>query len=80
MALSLKKKKDGDASKVAKPAPARPARMRKGNTSLGDNLKKPGKGAKRFVLIIGDEGGILIFMHGSRVMRRLFAPSAQPSR
>jgi hypothetical protein len=79
MALSLKKKKDGDASKVAKPAPARPARMRKGNTSLGDNLKKPGKGAKRFVLIIGDEGGILIFMHGSRVMRRLFAPSAQPS-
>lgn len=35
--------------------------------------------AKRFVFIIGDDGGILIFMHGQKVMRRLFAPSPQLS-
>ena len=39
---------------------------------------KSAKG-KRFVFIIGDEGCILIFMQGYKVVRRLFAPSAQPS-
>jgi len=41
---------------------------------------KPSKSkAKRFVLIIGDEGTILVFMQGVKVIRRLFAPSAQPT-
>ena len=31
------------------------------------------------MLIIGDEGAILIFMNGNKVVRRLFAPSPQPS-
>ncbi|MFZ4541187.1 MAG: hypothetical protein ACOYNL_05160, partial [Rickettsiales bacterium] len=39
---------------------------------------KGGK-SKRFTLFIGDEGAILIFMQGAKVVRRLFAPSAQPS-
>lgn len=34
---------------------------------------------KRFVFIVGDEGSILVFMNDSKVVRRLFAPSAQPS-
>ena len=37
-----------------------------------------GKRGARFVLIVGDEGGILIFMQGKKVQRRLFAPSPQP--
>ena len=36
-------------------------------------------GKKRFVLLIGDEGGILVYMQGMRVVRRLFAPSPQPT-
>jgi len=38
-----------------------------------DHSKKP-----RFVLILGDEGAILVYMHGVKVVRRLFAPSPQP--
>lgn len=40
--------------------------------------KASGSG-KKFVLIIGDEGAILVYMHGSKVVRRLYAPSAQPA-
>lgn len=32
----------------------------------------------RFVFIIGDDGAILIYMEGSTVVRRLFAPTATP--
>jgi hypothetical protein len=76
MALSLKKKDNEAGGKPKQPRAPKPSKA----PSSGDGKKaKSGKGARRFVLIIGDEGGILIFMHGSRVMRRLFAPSAQPS-
>ncbi len=34
--------------------------------------------AKRFVLLVGDEGAILVFMQGGKVVRRLFAQSPQP--
>ena len=34
---------------------------------------------KRFILLLGDEGGILVYMQGNKVVRRLFAPSAQPA-
>lgn len=42
--------------------------------------RKPRRGSKqpKFVLLLGDEGTILVYMHGARVMRRLFAPSPQP--
>ncbi|MBN8543424.1 MAG: hypothetical protein J0M34_04075 [Alphaproteobacteria bacterium] len=33
---------------------------------------------ERFVLLIGDEGAILVYTKGRRVQRRLFAPSPQP--
>lgn len=33
---------------------------------------------QRFVIILGDEGAILVYVHGKKVERRLFAPSAQP--
>src|SRR5262249_31577736 len=42
---------------------------------------KPPKGGgkrQRFVLAIGDEGAILVYMQGRKVERRLFAPSPQP--
>lgn len=42
-------------------------------------IKRSKSNAKRFVLIVGDEGSILVFMQGSKVLRRLFAPSAQPA-
>jgi hypothetical protein len=34
---------------------------------------------KKFILIVGDEGAILVFMQGAKVIRRLFAPSARPA-
>lgn len=40
--------------------------------------RKRGK-SKQFVLLIGDEGAILVFMEGSKVVRRLFAPTPQPA-
>ena len=68
MALSLKK-----TNKVDGPVP--PKRERGGKAEPAGS-KRAGK---RFVLLIGDEGAILIFMQGAKVVRRLFAPSAQPS-
>lgn len=40
---------------------------------------KSGKPSKRgqFVLFLGDDGAILIFLQGGKVVRRLFAPSAE---
>ncbi len=38
----------------------------------------PSPRGQRFILIVGDEGGILVFMQGKKVQRRLFAPSPQP--
>ncbi len=35
-----------------------------------------GKGSK-FILFVGDDGAILVFMQGSKLVRRLFAPSAE---
>lgn len=37
-----------------------------------------GRRGQQFILIVGDEGGILIYMHGKKVQRRLFAPSPRP--
>jgi len=69
MAFSLKRApKD---AQVETPAGA-PRRIRPVKTGKA-------RRGRRFVLIIGDEGAILIFMQGNKVVRRLFAPSAQAS-
>lgn len=69
MALSLSKKSK---SESAVPQPPK-RKLEKGSKAAGKN------GKKRFILLIGDEGAILIFMQGAKVLRRLFAPSASPS-
>lgn len=68
MALSLGKK-----MKTVSGAPKPPGR---GPSSSGASSKA---GKKSFILLVGDEGSILIFMQGSKVVRRLFAPSAKPT-
>lgn len=69
MALSISKKSK---SESAVPQPPK-RKLEKGGKAPGKN------GKKRFILLIGDEGAILIFMQGAKVLRRLFAPSASPS-
>lgn len=64
MAFSLKKNSSGEAR-------SRPVKVAK------TGLKKGG--GKHFTLLIGDEGGILLFMEGAKVVRRLFAPTPQPA-
>lgn len=72
-ALAFKKKPAAAAGAV--PKAARPAKKQGAKRP-----KKEGRGGRgRFVLTIGEEGAILIFMRGSLVVRRLFAPSPQPS-
>jgi hypothetical protein len=61
-----------------------PAAIAKEKRSIRPAKKRGSKAktntsGKRFILIIGDEGAILVFMHGAKVVRRLFAPSPQPS-
>ncbi len=58
--------------------PAKPTRGEKKLRSKPASVKKGGA-AKQFVLLIGDEGAILVFMEGAKVVRRLFAPTPQPS-
>lgn len=69
MALILSKKSKSESAVLQPPK----RKAEKG----GKPAKKNGK--KRFILLIGDEGAILIFMQGAKVLRRLFAPSASPS-
>jgi hypothetical protein len=47
-------------------------------TSKTVRLKRVGAKQERFVLLLGDEGAILVYTKGKRVQRRLFAPSPQP--
>ncbi|MES2985014.1 MAG: hypothetical protein V4735_07500 [Pseudomonadota bacterium] len=70
MALNLKKRSGDDTQRAE----------RRGRTR-GSVAAKRAKAtrSRRFVLIIGDEGAILVFLHGTKVVRRLFAPSPQPS-
>lgn len=74
MALALKNKKrngGGDGADIS-------LRRKIGAPKRAKEARE-GKGVRRFVLIIGDEGAILVFMQGAKVLRRLFAPSPQPS-
>lgn len=79
MALSLKK---SSAAALAS------AREKRANAKPAPRAKKPGSTSskpeatnkrKYFCLMIGDEGGILIFMDGAKVVRRLFTPTPQPA-
>lgn len=56
------------------PRPPRQGRRLPGGTMVSGKAAKGG----HFVLIIGDDGAILVFMQGSTVVRRLFAPSPRP--
>jgi len=76
MALSFRKQKSEATVDDSAPAPNK--REKKRGKSQ-QSAKVSTGGGKRFVLIIGDEGAILVFMQGMKVLRRLFAPSAQAS-
>ncbi len=72
MAFSRKKSQEQDGV-VPMNSPQR-GRQGSRKTLIKRGGKKP-----EFVMLIGDEGAILVYMEGSKVVRRLFAPSAQPS-
>ncbi len=75
MALSFKKK---PASEDESAGESRAERKPRASKSDGNAAARKA-GSKRFILIIGDEGAILVFMQGAKVVRRLFAPSAHAS-
>lgn len=72
--------KDEAGTVPAAPSPKRGLRGLRGGKEGGKTKRAPsvGKRGPQFVLMIGDEGGILIFMQGKKVQRRLFAPSPRP--
>jgi hypothetical protein len=73
-------------NETAAPAPAapKPSRRKAPKPKVKTKARRGGKedakagGKKQFVLMIGDEGAILVYMQGSTVVRRLFAVSPQP--
>ena len=67
-----KEKKTKEQKLAEKNAPKKATKVKAGG------FKKGGK-EKAFVLLIGDEGAILVFMEGPKVVRRLFAMSPKPS-
>ncbi len=56
----------------------KPARRARKNPAEGRASSGKARGRKKFILILGDEGAILVFMQGNTVLRRLFAASPQP--
>ncbi|MFM9890005.1 MAG: hypothetical protein ACKVOE_05075 [Rickettsiales bacterium] len=71
MALALKMKKQD-------PKPGAPAKAVKRAKKPSGSGKKEGSGRGQFILTIGEDGAILIYMRGVVSVRRLFAPSPQP--
>ncbi len=65
MAFSIKKSSNESAG-------AKKGRLQK------KKAKASGARAQQFILFVGDEGAILIYMEGMTVVRRLFAPTAMP--
>lgn len=78
MARSQKRKQKNEAESGTASAVRREQKKAGAHRRIGKEARE-GKGSKRFILIIGDEGAILVFMQGAKVIRRLFAPSPQPS-
>lgn len=60
------------------PRPPRPPKSGRRQPARDGAGASDSKKSGRFVLIIGDDGAILIFMQGNTVVRRLFAPSPRP--
>ena len=63
-----------------KPKREKPKRVKGAKAEKGTyKPKKVALGVRgaRFVLLVGDEGGILVYMQGKKMVRRLFAPSPQ---
>ncbi|MEJ0010724.1 MAG: hypothetical protein WDN72_09760 [Alphaproteobacteria bacterium] len=82
MKLTRRKKTDEDAPAEAKPPKEpKPPKREKGpkpkRSGRGKGVRAGGGKKQRFILAIGDEGAILVFMQGPKVQRRLFAPSPQ---
>lgn len=73
MKLGKRKSEDGMQS-----APRPPSQGRRSSRPVGSPAAGSKKKAGHFVLIIGDDGAILVFMQGNTVVRRLFAPSPRP--
>lgn len=59
------------------PQAPRPPKPRRASRADGGGSKTKNKGS-HFVLMLGDDGAILIFLQGNTVVRRLFAPSPRP--
>lgn len=67
------------AQRVVRPVkPAKSPKSQARRRTSGSAEKKKPRGKQKFVLLIGDEGGILVYMQGKKVVRRLFAASPQP--
>lgn len=84
MALNLNlkgKKAKPKGEEASAPSGEAGGRRRKAGAGLPSGLLSalPGLGGVRnaFVLIMGDDGAILVFMQSGKVARRLFAPSAE---
>lgn len=74
MAFALKKTKSGTAPSGPKP----PKQAKRAKADQGPKRPSSGGGrGQKFILMVGDEGGILVYMTGKKVVRRLFAPSPQ---
>lgn len=41
-------------------------------------IAKPVRGRRKFILTVGEDGGILVYMEGKRILRRMFASSPEP--
>lgn len=73
----VKSKTKGSSAEQAPAAPRAPKGKKTKKTANGGGDKKA-RGKQKFVLLVGDEGAILVYMQGATVVRRLFAASPQP--
>ncbi|MCI5049763.1 MAG: hypothetical protein MRY32_05465 [Rickettsiales bacterium] len=89
MQLPKSLQKDPEEEAMPDPLASEPKRKRRGGGSGGDALvkfKEKAEGLlgrfstpkKRFILMIGDEGAIMVLMSAGRVTKRLFAASPMP--
>lgn len=70
-----KEKKEKPPKEPKQPKEKKERKERKPRSEKRRKLPSGGK-KQRFVIIIGDEGAILVFTEGRAVLRRLFAPTA----
>lgn len=75
MKLSFKRSKSDDSASDLEAQSVAPTKEKKEKKpkSKGRASKAP-KGKKQFVLMVGDEGAILVYLDGKKVEKRLYAP------